>query len=174
MMQAVPLMVAQILQLLYNVVDRIYIGHLPGEDGLALTGVGLVFPIVSIISGFTNLYGMGGAPLCSIDRGAGKIDEAERIMGNSAVLLFYTSLIVTAAVYVLKRPLLYMLGASDATYPYADSYLSIYLIGNGICHAGDRDEQLYYFTGVPENGDVYDASRRRYQSDPRSNPDFWI
>ena len=150
MMQAVPLMVAQILQLLYNVVDRIYIGHLPGEDGLALTGVGLVFPIVSIISGFTNLYGMGGAPLCSIDRGAGKMDEAERIMGNSAVLLFYTSLVVMTAVYVLKKPLLYMLGASDATYPYADSYLSIYLIGTVFAMLGTGMNNFITSQGFPK------------------------
>lgn len=127
--QAIPLIVAQILQLLYNVVDRIYIGHLPGEDGMALTGIGLVFPIISIIGAFTNLFGMGGAPLCSIARGAGKNEEAEKIMGNSAILLFYTSIILTIVCYLVKRPVLYLLGASDATFPYANTYLSIYLIG---------------------------------------------
>lgn len=124
--QAVPLMIAQILQLLYNVVDRIYIGHLSGEDGLALTGIGLVFPIVSVISAFTNLFGMGGAPLCSIARGAGQKEKAEKIMGHSAVLLFWTSLVLTALCYILKRPMLYLLGASDATYGYANTYLVIY------------------------------------------------
>lgn len=127
--QAIPLIVAQVLQLLYNVVDRIYIGHLPGEDGMALTGIGLVFPIISIIGAFTNLFGMGGAPLCSIARGAGKNEEAEKIMGNSAILLFYTSIILTIVCYLVKRPVLYLLGASDATFPYANTYLSIYLIG---------------------------------------------
>lgn len=139
--QAVPLMIAQILQLLYNVVDRIYIGHLSGEDGLALTGIGLVFPIVSVISAFTNLFGMGGAPLCSIARGAGQKEKAEKIMGHSAVLLFWTSLVLTALCYILKRPMLYLLGASDATYGYANTYLVIYLtgtvffmLGNGMNH----------------------------------------
>ncbi len=127
--QAIPLIVAQVLQLLYNVVDRIYIGHLPGEDGMALTGIGLVFPVISIIGAFTNLFGMGGAPLCSIARGAGKNEEAEKIMGNSAILLFYTSIILTIVCYLVKRPVLYLLGASDATFPYANTYLSIYLIG---------------------------------------------
>ena len=101
MMQAIPLMIAQILQLLYNIVDRIYIGHLPGSDGLALTGIGLVFPIVSLINAFTNLYGMGGAPLCSIARGAGKTEQAEKIMGNSVTLLFFTSFAIMALCYAL-------------------------------------------------------------------------
>lgn len=150
MAQAVPLMVAQILQLLYNIVDRIYIGHLPGSDGLALTGIGLVFPIVSIIAGFTNLYGMGGAPLCSIARGAGKEDEAERIMGNSAVLLFFTSFVLIALCYVIKRPVLYMLGASDATYPYANVYLSIYLTGTVFFMLGNGLNNFITSQGFPK------------------------
>lgn len=150
MAQAVPLMIAQILQLLYNVVDRIYIGHLPDSDGLALTGIGLVFPIVSIISGFTNLFGMGGAPLCSIARGAGRDDEAERIMGNSFVLLFFTSFVLMAVCYAVKRPVLYLLGASDATYPYADTYLSIYLLGTVFSVLGTGMNNFITSQGFPK------------------------
>ncbi len=149
MAQAVPLMIAQILQLLYNIVDRIYIGHLPGSDGLALTGIGLVFPIVSLINAFTNLYGMGGAPLCSIARGAGKEEEAEKIMGNSAVLLFATSFVIMAACYALKRPVLYLLGASDATYPYADTYLKIYLLGTVFFMLGNGLNNFITSQGFP-------------------------
>jgi putative MATE family efflux protein len=143
-------MVAQILQLLYNVVDRIYIGHLPGSDGLALTGIGLVFPIVSLISAFANLYGMGGAPLCSIRRGAGKLDEAEQIMGNSAVLLFVTSFVLMGACYLLKRPVLYLLGASDATYPYANTYLIIYLAGTLFFMMGNGMNNFITSQGFPK------------------------
>lgn len=149
MAQAVPLMIAQILQLLYNVVDRIYIGHLPGSDGLALTGIGLVFPIVSLINAFTNLYGMGGAPLCSIARGAGKEEQAEKIMGNSAVLLFVTSFVIMAACYLLKRPVLYLLGASDDTYPYANTYLMIYLLGTVFFMLGNGLNNFITSQGFP-------------------------
>lgn len=147
--QAIPLMIAQILQLLYNIVDRIYIGHLPGSDGLALTGIGLAFPIISLISAFTNLFGMGGAPLCSIARGAGETEKAERIMGNSAVLLFGTSFVIMGACYVLKRPVLYLLGASDATYPYANVYLTIYLLGTVFFMLGNGMNHFITSQGFP-------------------------
>lgn len=150
MMQAVPLMIAQILQLLYNVVDRIYIGHLPGEDGLALTGIGLVFPIISVISAFTNLFGMGGAPLCSIARGAGQNEKAKKIMGHSAVLLFGTSFFLMALCYLLKRPMLYLLGASDATYAYADTYLVIYLTGTVFFMLGNGMNSFITSQGFPK------------------------
>lgn len=129
MVQAVPLIIAQLIQLLYNIVDRIYIGHLPGEDGMALTGIGLVFPVVALITAFTNLYGSGGAPLCSIARGAGLTERAEKIMGNSAVMLFFNSFVIMGLCYLFKKPILYAFGASDITWPYADTYLKIYLAG---------------------------------------------
>lgn len=150
MMQAVPLMIAQILQLLYNVVDRIYIGHLPGEDGLALTGIGLVFPVISVISAFTNLFGMGGAPLCSIARGAGENEKAKKIMGHSAVLLFGTSILLMTVFYLLRRPVLYLLGASDATYAYADTYLVIYLTGTVFFMLGNGMNSFITSQGFPK------------------------
>ena len=94
--QSIPLTLAQLVQLLYNVVDRIYIGHLPGASSLALTGIGLVFPIVSFVTAFTNLFGMGGAPLCSIARGAGDHERAEKVMSHSFVLLTVSSLVIMA------------------------------------------------------------------------------
>lgn len=150
MMQAVPLMIAQILQLLYNVVDRIYIGHLPGADGLALTGIGLVFPIISVISAFTNLFGMGGAPLCSIARGAGQNEKAKKIMGHSAVLLFGASILLMTVFYLLRRPVLYLLGASDATYAYADTYLVIYLTGTVFFMLGNGMNSFITSQGFPK------------------------
>ena len=127
---ALPMTVAQLINILYNIVDRMYIGHIPGSDTLPLTGLGLCMPVISAVIAFANLFGMGGAPLCSIARGRGDVDEAEKIMGNSFAMLLFTGLLLTVTGLVFKRPLLYAFGASDATYPFADSYLTIYLLGN--------------------------------------------
>lgn len=127
--QAIPLILAQLVHLLYNVVDRIYIGHLPGADSMALTGIGLVFPITTLIAAFTNLFGTGGAPLFSIARGAREEDRAEEILGNTFSLLLGCSMVMLILCYVFKKPVLYLFGASDASYRYADAYLKIYLVG---------------------------------------------
>lgn len=126
---AVPMAAAQLVNVLYSVVDRIYLGHLPGEDSMALTGLGITMPIVSILMGFANLCGTGGAPLCSISRGEGDDREAERIMGNAFVLLLILGAAGTAFFMALKEPILYRFGASPDTFPYANGYLSIYLFG---------------------------------------------
>ncbi|MBS6398175.1 MAG: MATE family efflux transporter [Clostridiales bacterium] len=130
MSMAVPMTVAQVLNILYNLVDRMYIGHIPGASSLALTGVGLTFPIVSMVMAFANLFGMGGAPLCSIARGEGKLEEAEKIMQNAFWMLLMTGVVLTAGFLLLRHPLMYAFGASDETYPYADAYLTIYLLGS--------------------------------------------
>lgn len=134
--QSIPLTLAQLVQLLYNVVDRIYIGHLPGASSLALTGIGLVFPIVSLVSAFTNLFGMGGAPLCSIARGAGEHERAEKVMSHSFVLLTVSSFVIMILCYLFREPVLYAFGASEATYAYADDYLKIYLLGTPFAMLG--------------------------------------
>ena len=127
--QMVPLLLAQMVLLLYNVVDRIYIGHLPGSDSLALTGVGLTFPIVTLIMAFCALFGMGGAPLFSIARGAGREEEAEEILGNVDTMLLVSSVLLCGFGLLFRRPVLYFFGASDSSYFYADQYLRIYLLG---------------------------------------------
>ena len=124
---AAPMTAAQLINVLYSVVDRIYLGRLPGH--LALTGLGVATPIISIVMGFANLCGTGGAPLCSIQRGKGDTEEAERVMGNAFTLLLLFGAAVTALFLLVKRPMLYLFGASDATYPYADAYMTIYLLG---------------------------------------------
>ena len=126
---AIPMTIAQMVQVLYNIVDRIYIGHLQGSSSLALTGLGLTFPIVTVIAAFTNLFGMGGAPLCSIARGKSDMERAEIIMGNTFILLVISSFILMFSSYIFMKPLLYLFGASDITYPYAEEYLKIYLLG---------------------------------------------
>ena len=127
--QSIPLILAQLVQLLYNVVDRIYIGHMPGADSMALTGIGLVFPLTTLIAAFTFLFGTGGTPLFSIARGAGEEKRAEKILGNTFSLLLGTSIVLFLFCYLLRRPILYLFGASDASYVYADAYLKIYLLG---------------------------------------------
>lgn len=127
--QSIPLILAQLVQLLYNVVDRIYIGHLPAADSMALTGIGLVFPLTTLIAAFTFLFGTGGTPLFSIARGAGKDERAGKILGNTFALLLGTSVVMFMVCYLFRRPVLYLFGASDASYIYADAYLKIYLWG---------------------------------------------
>ena len=127
--QAIPLSVAQLVQLLYNIVDRIYIGHLPGVGSAALTGVGLTFPLVTLIAAFTALFGMGGTPLFSIARGAGEHKRAESVLGCCFSLLLIASVILTILSYAFRRPMMFLFGASEASYPYADAYLRIYLLG---------------------------------------------
>lgn len=128
-LQAVPLILAQMVQLLYNIVDRIYIGHLPDTDGLALTGVGLTFPVITLIAAFTSLFGMGGTPLFSIARGAKNEEEAQRIQGNVFLLLFGCGVILLVLCQIFLKPVMYLFGASGASYPYAAQYLRIYLLG---------------------------------------------
>lgn len=127
---AVPMTLAQLINVLYNIVDRIYIGRIPDHATLSLTGLGLCLPIISMVMAFANLFGMGGSPLCSIERGRGNTEEAERIMGNSFSMMLLFGVGLTFAGLVLKRPMLYLFGASDQTFPYANSYVSIYLLGS--------------------------------------------
>ena len=126
---AVPMTTAQLVNILYSVIDRIYLGHIPGTGHLALTGLGLTLPIISVLMAFANLCGMGGAPLCAIYRGRGEEEEAEAVMGNAFSLLLLLGVGVTAVCFLCKEPMLYLFGASAETFPYADDYLSIYLCG---------------------------------------------
>ena len=126
---AIPMTLAQFVQMAYNLVDRIYIGHLPGTSSMALTGLGLTFPIITIIMACTNLFGTGGMALYSIARG--KQDEAaeRRFMENTFIMLCLTSVFVMILGYLFMKPILYLFGASDVTYPFSAEYLRIYLIG---------------------------------------------
>lgn len=127
--QAVPLTIAQLVQLLYNVVDRIYLGHMGDGSSIALTGVGLVFPIVSLIMAFTALFGMGGIPLFSMARGGNDVEQAHKILGNSFALLTGSSVVLTVFCYLFCKPILFLFGAGVESYVYAEEYLKIYLIG---------------------------------------------
>lgn len=126
---ATPAVVAQLVNLLYNIVDRIYIGHMPENGDLALTGLGLTFPVLLSISAFSALVGSGGAPIAAIFLGKRDEDAAQRILGNGVFLLLVFSAVLTGLFYIVKEPLLYLVGASEQTFPFADQYLSIYLLG---------------------------------------------
>ena len=125
----IPVFIAQFINILYNVVDRMYIGHIPETGAMALTGVGVCFPILTLIMAFSSLIGAGGAPLAGIAFGKGNKDKAEKILGNSATALFALSIILTLFFQIIKKPFLFMFGASQETYRYAGEYLTIYLCG---------------------------------------------
>ncbi|MGB4661503.1 MAG: MATE family efflux transporter [Mobilitalea sp.] len=127
---ALPMTLAQLINVLYNIVDRIYIGMMPENASLATTGLGLSLPIITMVIAFANLFGMGGAPLCSIARGRGDNKGAEHIMGNSFVLLVISGITLTLIGLLLKQPMLYLFGASNATFPFANDYTTIYLCGS--------------------------------------------
>ena len=127
--QALPLTLAQAVQLLYNIVDRIYIGHLEGIGDIALTGLGITFPVIVIIAAFTSLFGMGGATLFSLARGRGDEEEAENIIGNVFALLTVSSVLLFLFCYFLREPILFLFGASKESFFFADEYLKIYLLG---------------------------------------------
>ena len=126
---AIPMTLAQLMNVLYNVVDRMFIGRIGGDSMDALTGVGVCLPMITIVIAFANLVGMGGAPLFSIERGRKNDREAEYILGNCVVLFLIFAVVLTVAGLIFKRPLLMLLGASEVTLPYAEQYITIYLLG---------------------------------------------
>lgn len=123
------MLAAQILNLLYNIVDRIFIARIPGEGSVAIGGVGLCFSVILMITAFTNMFGQGGSPLFAIERGKKRDDEAQRIMGLSCFLLTAASLVLTAVVLIFAEPLLHLVGASSAEMKYSLPYMRIYAIG---------------------------------------------
>ncbi len=152
MAQAVPLTVAQVVQLLYNVVDRIYIGHQPEAGDLALTGLGVTFPVIMLIAAFTNLFGTGGTVLFSIARGRRDEAEAEKVLGNVFALLAGTSMVLFAFCYPLRRQILFLFGASETSVFYADQYLQIYLFGTAFSMLATGLNGYINAQGFPRTG----------------------
>ena len=150
--QSIPLMIAQLVQLLYNIVDRIYIGHLPGIGSMALTGVGLTFPIITLVGAFTNLFGMGGTPLFSIARGAREEERAETILSNVFALLLGCSLVLILICYLFKKPILFLFGASEESYYYANLYLMIYILGTPFTMTATGMNGFINAQGFPQIG----------------------
>lgn len=126
---AVPSVIAQIVNMLYNIVDRIYIGHIPGSGSLALTGVGVCLPIIMVVSAFAALVGSGGAPRASIFMGKDDMDSAEKILSGCFTVQIIISAILTAVLLLFGRSMLLTFGASENTIDYAVDYMSIYAVG---------------------------------------------
>ena len=126
---AIPSVLAQLINVLYNIVDRIYIGHIKDIGSLALTGVGVTFPIIMVVSAFSAFAGQGGAPLASILLGAKDQEKAEKVLGSSTALLLVFSISLTLIFQILKTPLLYAFGASDNVIGFAQDYIGLYLCG---------------------------------------------
>lgn len=126
----IPSIMAQMVNIVYNVVDRIFIGRMEGTGSLALAGLGAVLPIISIIMGFSNLVGMGGAPLAAMKLGGGEKHEAEKILGNCIYFYLFLALTLTAVLLIFRRPLLFLFGADESSFWYAEQYYTIYVDGN--------------------------------------------
>ena len=126
---AIPTITAQLINMLYNIVDRIYIGHIPESGAMALTGVGVCMPLIMIVSAFAALVGSGGAPRASIHMGKQDYDQAEKILGNCFTLQVVISAILTAVLFLFNRKFLLAFGASENTIEYAVSYMNIYSLG---------------------------------------------
>lgn len=126
---AIPSMLAQFVSVLYSIVDRIYISNIPEIGDVALAGVGVCGPVVTLLGAFASLIGIGGAPLMSIRMGEGREKEASRIVANSFLMLCIFSVVLMITAFSLRRVMLPIFGASDATYPYAEAYFTVYLWG---------------------------------------------
>ena len=126
---SIPTVCAQMINMLYNLVDRVYIGHIPDSGALALTGLGVCFPLIMIVSAFASLVAAGGAPRASIFLGRKDVESAERTLGNSFILLVAMSLLLSAVLLIWNEPLLLAFGASENTISYASSYMRIYAVG---------------------------------------------
>ncbi len=126
---SVPAIIAQLVNVLYNIIDRVFIGRIPGVGETAMAGIGVAFPIIIVISAFSSLIGGGGAPLVAIKMGEKNNDGAEKIVSNSFVTLIGLAILLSVGFYIFKEPILWKFGASEATINYALDYLSIYLVG---------------------------------------------
>ena len=131
---ALPAILAQFINLLYNIVDKIYIGHIPDIGTDALAGIGLTHSIIILISAFAQIVSGGGAPLAAIALGRGDRNRAEKILTNGLTMLIFFTVLCMSVTYIFKDPLLYAIGASQSTFKYASDYLSVYLIGTVFVH----------------------------------------
>lgn len=149
---ALPSMLAQFIAVFYSIVDRIFIGQIPGEGALALAGAGVCGPVVTMVGSVAFLIGAGGAPLLSIKRGEGDVDSARAILANCFLMLCVFSVVLPAVILPLREPMLRLFGASDATYPYADAYFTIYLLGTPFALLASGLNQFIVCQGFASDG----------------------
>ena len=149
---AIPSMLGQFVSVLYSIVDRMYIGNIPEIGDVALAGVGVCGPVVTMVGSVASLIGVGGAPLVSIRMGEGNLKEARRVMSNCVLMLCVFSLVLVAGILPFRRPMLYLFGASDATYGYAEEYFTAYLSGTLFALAATGLNQLVICQGFAKVG----------------------
>ena len=169
---AVPTVIAQLVNMLYNIIDRVYIGHIPGEGSMALTGIGVCMPLILIIAAFAALVGSGGSPRASIYMGKGDHDTAEKILTGCLSLQIIVSIILTVILLIWNKDLLLMFGASENTITYATAYMNIYAIGTIFVQITLGMNTFIYRAGKGNNwnDDRSDRSRCQYYS----GPDFYL
>lgn len=149
---AIPSMLAQFVNVLYSIVDRMYIGNIKGTGGLALAGVGVCGPVVTMIGSVAFLIGIGGAPLMSIRMGEGRIKEAKKILANCFLALIIFAAALTAVVIPLREPMLTLFGASGNIYPYADAYFTVYVSGTVFALLSTGMNQFIIAQGFAKRG----------------------
>ena len=149
---AIPSMMAQFVSVLYSIVDRMFVGNIPGIGDVSLAGVGICGPIVTMIGAFAFLIGVGGSPLMGIAMGSGNQKKAERILGNCFAMLGVIGILVTVVVLALKGPMLRLFGASDVTYPYAERYFTVYASGTVFALMSTGMGQFIYAQGYAKVG----------------------
>lgn len=148
----IPAMLAQLFNILYSIVDRIYIGHMPSGADMALASIGVCSPAFTAITGFASLVGVGGAALMSMSLGQKNVKAAQKALNNSLMMLLVLSAAVTGVLLIVKKPLLYLLGCSDAMYPYASAYYSIYALGTGAVLCGTGMNRFIMGQGFAKHG----------------------
>ena len=149
---AIPSMMAQFVSVLYSIVDRMFVGNIPGIGDISLAGVGVCGPIVTMIGAFAFLVGVGGSPLMGIAMGSGNQKKAERILGNCFALLSCIAVLVTILALTLREPMLRLFGASDVTYPYAEQYFTVYVSGTIFALMSTGMGQFIYAQGYAKVG----------------------
>ena len=149
---ALPSMLAQFVSVLYSIVDRMYIGNIPETGDLALAGAGVCGPVVTLIGSVAFLVGTGGAPLLSMKLGEGDKDAARRILANCFLMLAVFSALLVVCVLPIREPMLRLFGASDASYPYADQYFTIYLCGTFFALMATGMNQFIICQGYAKTG----------------------
>ena len=160
---ALPAILAQLINLLYNMVDRMYIGHIPDVGPNALTGVGVTLPLIMCISAFAALVSMGGAPRASIMMGKGEPQQAERILGNCASMLVITALVLTVVIQCFGQDILMIFGASSNTISYAWDYMKIYSLGTLFVQLALGLNAFINAQGFAENRNAHRDHRRSLQ-----------
>ena len=171
---ALPTVAAQLINMLYNIVDRIYIGHIPGDGALALTGVGVCMPIIMIVSAFAALVGNGGAPRATIYMGKKDNDTAEKILGNCFIAQIIISAFLTMVLLIWNRDLLLAFGASENTINYAVAYMNIYAFGTVFVQLTLGMNLFITAQGFAKNRNAFCTSWSSDKYYPGSGIYFWV